>query len=68
MRQQFGLGLSRLREMGFQYLGDALVVLLTCAFEQGLSGCVLNQRMLKGLGCLGWYTSLVNDLCLDEPS
>ena len=51
--QQFGLGVCDLRELGFQDLGNALMVLLPGASQQGLIGGILHQGMLKEVGCLG---------------
>src|SRR6516164_1636809 len=65
MRQQFWLSLSNLRKLGFQDLSDTLVVVLPRALQQRLVGCLLNQRVLKGVRCLWWYTSLVHNLRLD---
>ena len=41
---------SHLRKLGFEHLSDPLVILLPCALEQGLIGCVLNEYVLKYVG------------------
>src|SRR5262249_46136056 len=68
MRQQFRLSFSRLWELGFKHQGYALMVLLPRAPQQGLIRRVLNQRVLKDIRCLGWQPSLVDNLCLDQPT
>src|SRR2546427_11612786 len=62
--QQFWLGLSGLWELGFQDLGNPLMVLLSRVFQQGLRGCVLNECVLEHIGRLRWHTSLIDDLRL----
>src|SRR5262249_42952149 len=64
---QLRLGPDSLRELGLQHLGDALMVLLAGAPQQRLIGRILNERMLKGIRRLWWYTALVRNLCLDQP-
>ena len=68
LRYHFGLRLSGLRKARRQHVRDALVVLLAGAAQQRLIGRVLDQRMLKGIDCLWWHTSLVHNLRLDQPS
>jgi hypothetical protein len=68
MRHKFGLCLSELRKLRFQNVCNPLVVVLPCAFEQRLRGSILNERMLKGIRCLWWDTSLVHNLRLDQPA
>jgi hypothetical protein len=64
MRQQFGLRLNQLGEAFLHHLGNALVVLLPCALEQRLIGCVLDEGMLKDIGGLGRHTPLVEQFSL----
>jgi hypothetical protein len=68
MRQQLRLRLGRVRKPLRQHLGKALMVLLPRAPEQRLIRGILDERMLKGIGCLWWYTSLVDNLRLDQPA
>jgi hypothetical protein len=68
MRQQLRLRLSRVGKPLRQHLGQALMVLLPRAPEQRLIRGILDERMLKGIGCLWWYTSLVDNLRLDQPA
>src|SRR5262245_11760688 len=67
MCQQFGLCLNRLWKLGFQDLGNPLVILLPSAFQQGLIRCILDQGMLKHIRRLWWETALVHQFCLDQP-
>ena len=47
MGQQLGLCLTELRKAFLEHLGNALMVLLSGALEQGLIGSFLDQRMLE---------------------
>jgi hypothetical protein len=66
MGQEFGLGLTEVGKACLQYLGNALMVLLPHAPQQGLIGCFLNQGMLKEVCRLRRQTLLVQQLCFDQ--
>ena len=51
MCQQLGLRENGFGELGFECLGDALMVLLAGAFQQRLVGRVLDQGMFEAVGC-----------------
>ena len=67
MRHEFGLCLTRLWQLGFQDVGNALMVLLSRTFQQGGVGGILDEGMLKRIRRLWWSPSVVDNLCLDEP-
>src|SRR5215813_3448954 len=68
MRQQFRLCLSDLWELRFQNVCNALMVVLSRALQQRLEGSILNECVLKHVGGLRWYTALVHEFCIYQPS
>ena len=42
------------------------MILLPCALEQRLIGCLLNQGVLEDDRCLGWHSPLVEQFGVDE--
>jgi len=68
VRQQFRLCLSGLWELGFEHLGNPLVIVLPRAFQQRLVGAIPNQRVFEHVSRLWGQTSLVHNLCLNQPA
>ena len=66
MREQLGLGLGGLRKMRRQRLGNALVVLLPGAFEEGLIRGFLDQRVFKQIGRLGRVAAWIEQFRVHE--
>ncbi len=66
MGQEFGLGLTEVGKACLQHLGNALMVLLPHAPQQGLIGDVLNQGMLKAVGRLRRHALLIQQLHFDQ--
>jgi hypothetical protein len=66
MSQQFGLRLAELGKARLHHLGNALMVLLAGAPQQGLIGRVPDQGVLETVGRLGWQSLLVEKLCLHQ--
>src|SRR5262249_61675951 len=61
--QELGLRLAALRKTRLQHLGNALMVLLARAPEQGLIGDVLDQGVSKAVRRLWRQSLLIQELC-----
>jgi hypothetical protein len=64
--EEFGLGLDRLRKLGFQCGGDALVVLLAGALQQRLIRRILDEGVLEAVGRLWRGPLFVEELGCDK--
>src|SRR5262245_42999421 len=63
---ELGLCLGSLRELGLQYPGNTLMVLLSGASQQRLIGRFLDQGMLEEICRLRWEAPLVQELRLHQ--
>src|SRR5215510_8963975 len=64
--QQLRLRFRCVRKLRHQHFCYTTMIALSRAPEEGLVGSILDERMLKGVCCLWRYTSLVDNLCLDQ--
>src|SRR6516165_9739461 len=66
LREEFGLAVRQLGEMGFERFGDPRVQLLARAAQQAAMRRVLHQRMLECKDSVGRGATLENQLGSDE--
>jgi hypothetical protein len=66
VRHQFGLRLGGLGTVGFEHLGNVLMVLLAGAAQQGLIGRLLDQGVLEKVRGLRRHPLLIQELRFDQ--
>ena len=66
MGQQLGLGGAEVGKLRLQHLGNALMVLLAGAAQQGLIGRILDQGVLEAIHGLRWQPLLVEEFRLHQ--
>ena len=66
MRHDLRQGLPFLGRPTLECMRDCGMDLLAPTFEHRLMGCILQQRVLKGVDGLGWCSSTRNELSGDE--
>ena len=60
--QHFGLGIADLGELSLERFSDMRMQLLTLRLEKRLVRGVLHQRMLEGVGRIGWRAAAEDEL------
>jgi hypothetical protein len=68
IREHFGLADPDLRKLLLQHLSDPVMVLLSCAPQQGLIGGVAYERVLEGVGRMRRQSALIQQLRVHQSS